>query len=810
MLQRILLLAFFGLTFFFGSSQPGFSKNKVVKFTALRQPLGQVLETIQDQSGIRLVFVNSIVDSFKVFRKFDDSPSEAVRKSLLGTPLDFIRKSDDLWVIVPRTETVGLPAVLTGKITDIYLNQPIAGTNIYVFDSNLGVTSDRHGTFELSNIPPGRTSIHVSRIGYHSLELELTLRGNTRKSIEIALEPKPVPTPEVVVEEKALPRQNIPVLAAQTVSKLQMNTPPLANDGEIFELLHQQPGISRRDMDDVFPHIEGGSATEVAIELDGIPIYVPTFGQNRRSVFAASLIDHLTLHRAGFGVEYGDAMSGVIALQTPKINDIPYSIYTSASMTGLTFNFKKSTKKVGVTGAWRNGKFDNDLRLDQWQGLDLFTKLEYRPARKHKVTLLTLVSRGSFSESNSLISEQLVNQNLGLKYEYKSRESGQFTALGYSSKLNELQRETGFKVKYTTTPSKWLTAVAGLDFSDLESRGTVRLDSLDEYKVVRELTLPTDLSGNFYLPILSDPLDLFTQKATVLTPYLGLTADKRFWQISAGLRLPSNVAGDGLHFEPRARLTVKPTKRLNVALATGRYFQFTDRSYASEAKSGDHLGRGEFLIKTSAEQPSRADHIRAEATLQLTPSLTTSIAYFSKDYDFRDRAYMARINRWFWSIPLKTGESRGYEYWVGKTAGQLQGWISYTLNNQVYQSDEGTFFRPYFNRDKIFNLSLIYFLSSEVQIKGQYLRATGYPLRNWGPERIVISRENTPESFAAQFLGNDDRLGLTTQYAFGLTWYLQAFAKESKLSLVAIRSLGEDGDGLQGSFKFWASLTIAN
>ncbi|MFQ5650745.1 MAG: carboxypeptidase-like regulatory domain-containing protein [bacterium] len=805
------LITLFVFALLFWASQPAFSKHKVVRFTARHQPLGQVLATIQAQSGIRLVYVNSVVDSFKVLRRFDDMPYDAVRKSLLGTPLDFIQKSRDLWVIVPRSETLDLPAVLAGKITDIYSQQPVAGVNVFIENSNLGATSNSNGVFELRDIPPGRSSIHVRRIGYHDVELELAIRGNARNRVEIALEPKPVPTQEVVVEEASIPTENIAVLTRQTLTRAQLQTPPLANDGEVFEILHQQPGVSRRDMDDVFPHIEGGSATEVGVELDGMPIYVPTFGQNRRSVFAASIIDNLTLYRSGFGVEHGDAMSGVVALRTTEIEQIPYSIYTSASLTGLALNYKKNTRKIGVTGVWRNGKFDNGLRFDRWQGFDWFNKLEYRPAQSHKVTFLALISRGSLTQSNSLSSEQLFSQNLGLRYEFGPRKSSHFSALGYTSRLNEQQKEIGFRLKYKSRVNRFLRATVGVDYTDLESHGTVVLDSLEHYKVARDIALPGDSTGSFYLPIATNPSDLFSQRATILSPYIGIDLEQPLWCLTAGVRMPADLTSGRLYPEPRTTLTITLGQQLNVAFSKGRYYQFTDRSYASEAKSGDHLGRGEFLIKTAAEQPSRADHFRAEATLRLTPGVTASVAYFDKKYDFRDRAYLSRINRWFWILPLKSGRSRGYEYWLAKTAGPLQGWVSYTLNNQVYRSEDGTFFRPYFNRDKILNFSMTYYLPGGLQLKGQYLRATGYPARDWSPERVIISRENTPEVFARKFMTRDVRFGSRRQYALGLTWnFSAAFARESRLNLVAVQSFDEGGTGLHHTLRFWASIIFTN
>ncbi|MCH9006607.1 TonB-dependent receptor [candidate division KSB1 bacterium] len=809
MLQRRWVTLFGLILLMAGSSQPGRSKDNLVTFTANHEKLGAVLRNIQEQGDVRLVYVNSIVDSFTVYRKFNDTPYEAVRKSLLGTPFDFVQQTPDLWVIVPRSQTQGLPATLTGRITDIYLQQPITGVNVYIDGSDLGTTTNRNGEFILSQIPPGKTTISVKRIGYHDLEFAVLLRGNRRKHVELALEPEPVFTQEVVIEEKILPKENSIILLEQKITKAQLQTPPLKNDGEVFELLHQQPGVSRRDLDDVYPHVEGGSATEVVIELDGMPIYVPTFGKNRRSVFASTIVESITLHRSGFGVEYGDAMSGVISIQTKDVKDVGFTTKATASLTGLSVNFSKNTNKLGVSGVWRNGKFNNGLDyFGQWEGLDIFTKLEYRPAKNHTVTLLALISRGAFVQSNSLQTGELVSQNLGARYDFEPGKKTHVSAIVYQSSLDDEQSEVGFKLKARTNLTGMLSATAGIDFYNLDTHGTVALDSLDLYKVARNIDTSPG-AGNFYLPIATDPADLFMQRASVLTPYLGVNLSHRLWRISVGARLPADVRLDGIYFEHRAKFVVMPTNFLNLSVSQGRYYQFTDRSYASEAKSGDNRGRGEFLVKVSNAEPSYADHFRLESGFHLTRSYRFSIAYFDKKYHFNDRAYLTRINSWFWTIPLQGGLSRGYEYWLGKTTGQLQGWISYTMNNQAYQTELGTYFKAYFNRDKILNISMAYFLNASLKLQGQYFRSSGYPERLWSPEHVTISRENTPEVFAEKFLTDPARLGATRQYALGLTWSFPGFSNENLLTFVASQTVQETGDGFDGGFEFWASISFA-
>lgn len=785
---------------FAGSSHVLHSQSEpIVKIMAHYQNLGDVLEEFERQSGIRLLYVNSLVDSFQIFIRVADPPHRALKKILRSTPFDFIHQSSDFWVIVPRSETRDLPANLLGQVVDARSQQPIAGANVFLAELKLGSTTNARGLFELKQIPPGRHRIVVQRIGYKGLHLELQILGNSDRRVNIALELEPLLTPEIIVEDTHLTKNHNLLLSKQTLTKAQLNLPPLMNDGEIFEILHQQPGVSRRDPDDVFPHIEGGGATEVLVELDGMPIYVPTYGRNRRSIFAAPIIESLTLHRSGYGVQHGEAMSGVIELHTQHIKEIPFNTYSSTSLSGLSFSFKKHSQRIGWASIWRSGKFDNTLRFSGFQGHDFFNKLEVQFSKRKKLTLLALTSLGSFNQSNSQETARLFSQNLGLRYDYRSEHGNNFSLLVYRSALASQQQEAGIKWQMQQRLTKSVVTKFGLDFFRLGSHGTAALDSVEEFKFVRERFLHFD----------SFPLHAFNQKATVLSPYFGLDVVQKFWQVQMGVRIPNNLENGLLRLEPRASLIVTPLRILHFLVAAGQYHQFTDRSYASEAKSGDKSGAGEFLVKTSSAEPSRADHVRGEVSMALGHDLAFSLSFFHKKYHFNDRAYLSRINRQVWLLPLQQGTSKGTEFWLGKIVGRLQGWASYTINHETYESEGGTVFRPYFSRENIFNVSFMYYLSSRWRFKGQFFKASGYPNREWNPEQVKIDPGMSSELFAQKYLADSDNLGSLNQLSFGLAYFFSGFAKESAVNLVAVKSLEEQGVALSSEVRFWAGLNFS-
>jgi hypothetical protein len=776
----------------------GSDTNVRINIAAASEKLEVVLDEFQKQSGIGLVYANAAIDSFRVQVRIADPPDRALRKILISTPFDFIQQTPRLWIILPRSQTRNLPATISGRVVDAKNQLPIFGANVYLAETNLAATTDDSGLFFLKKIPPGRHRLVAKRIGYGEQSFDVGIIGNAQRTIDMALERRPVPVPEVVIEESKPSKIYEASLTKQVIVSEHLSAPPIRNDGEIFEIVQQQPGVMRRDLDDVFPHIEGGSATEVLVEFDGIPIYVPTHGQNRRSIFAAPAIENVTLHRTGYDVQHGEAMSGVIQLDSKDFSEINYSVLTSVSLSGLSFNFKKKVRSLGWSGAWRVGKPAEDLNFREFEGQDFLNKFELPISPGKKITLLSLISHGNLAQSNTVQTEQLFNLNTGIRYESASLKNT-LSALVYQSRLQDKQHEEGIKFQINHKLSPHKSVIAGLHIFNLHSTGSAVADSLEGYKSVREPFLDFPVaSSNF-----------FKQNAILLMPYWALNFEHKYWQLTAGLRAPANLRNGVVRGEPRADFSVMPIERLSFTIAAGLYHQFSDRSYASEAKSGDYAGTGEYFVKLPVSAPSVAKHLRAEAGVRISSNWTASLAVFRKNYQFNDRAYFSRINRWLWVVPVNSGKSDGLEFWLGKHLGKWQGWASFTLNRATYQTDDGTIFQPYFHRKRILNVSLIHHLSSDFQFKSQLFKASGHPQRNWNPQQVRIDPAITGEEFAERHLTMAGEFDAVNQMALGVTWFFKGFARQSAMNLVTVRTFDGEGSESAGEFRFWASISFA-
>jgi Fe(3+) dicitrate transport protein len=64
-----------------------------------------------------------------------------------------------------------------GNVADANTDELLVGVNIYVPNNNVGAASDKHGSFEIIKLLPGRYNIVASMIGYNTAEKEVVING---------------------------------------------------------------------------------------------------------------------------------------------------------------------------------------------------------------------------------------------------------------------------------------------------------------------------------------------------------------------------------------------------------------------------------------------------------------------------------------------------------------------------------------------------------------------------------------------------------------------------------------------------------
>ncbi len=165
----------------------------------------------------------------------------------------------------------GTNPILSGYVRSATDNTPLAGANVYIDGTSIGVTSDRNGHFNLSGLPEGFYRVKVEYIGYSEQTVPIKLRADT--SLQILLSRSILDGPVVSVTATQARERVTPV----TFSKIDKQTLQAKySTQDIPELLSELPSTtfyseSGAGLGYNYLSIRGFDQRRISVLINGIP-----------------------------------------------------------------------------------------------------------------------------------------------------------------------------------------------------------------------------------------------------------------------------------------------------------------------------------------------------------------------------------------------------------------------------------------------------------------------------------------------------------------------------------------------------------
>ncbi|MDZ7682812.1 MAG: TonB-dependent receptor [Fodinibius sp.] len=180
---------------------------------------------------------------------------------------------------------------------------------VMLADASGGTSTSQGGTFALNKLVSGTYEIVFSYVGYRQVSKTVTIEPRQQLRQKVMLEPKAVDFAPVVVNGKPAPL-SYRKEEGQSVA-VDNNWRTMDEMRDPIQSLTLFSGVKYGlPMTDL--HLQGGQASGHRIRLDGVPVYNPySFGQ-MFSAFSPYAIDRIRLHKAGYGVDEGSQISGLI------------------------------------------------------------------------------------------------------------------------------------------------------------------------------------------------------------------------------------------------------------------------------------------------------------------------------------------------------------------------------------------------------------------------------------------------------------------------------------------------------------------
>lgn len=259
-----------------------------------------------------------------------------------------------LWPFMLLSQTTGK---VSGRIVDEN-SQPVVAAIVSIEGTSLGAAADVDGNYYIINVPEQVYTIRAHRVGYTAqiISKVKVIQGLTTR-VEFLLRSSTFEMQEVIIQHER------PAVQKDLTSKMQgfeaedFDRMPIR--GSLQNLLTTRAGITADIMtvpissQPVFGqfatipndglHFRGGRTNETLYLFDGITVNDGLWGGFDLDVFGEYSLSSLRTLTGTFGPQYGEAMSGVVEMQTTNI--------VAKKYTGLVAAY---TDKYGASSGTQN------------------------------------------------------------------------------------------------------------------------------------------------------------------------------------------------------------------------------------------------------------------------------------------------------------------------------------------------------------------------------------------------------------------------------------------------------------------------
>ncbi len=295
-------------------------------------PLKIALQSVAEQGGISIVSRDELLKGKVVNCDFENTPLEKVLKELLGkNGLKAVKSSPGIFVL--KALSKDQDSVVSGYVLDAASGAALPNANIAVSGTLNGTFSDARGRFHISHLPGGRQALEVDYIGYRRKVVALPQPANGAP-LRIALESEAIPLAQVNASAGSKDYLDI----ARTPGKVALSLDQLAvlpgnGEQDILDALTILPGVTSSNDGNTQFYFRGGTPSQNKITIDGVPVYRSGRALGAMSIFSADIIRDMAVYKGGHPAEYGDALSGVVALET--VSGDTQKLHLSANTTAV-------------------------------------------------------------------------------------------------------------------------------------------------------------------------------------------------------------------------------------------------------------------------------------------------------------------------------------------------------------------------------------------------------------------------------------------------------------------------------------------
>ena len=700
---------------------------------------------------------------------------------------------------------------LEGYVRNIKSGEAVIGAGIYNPETGTKTLTDQFGHYSIT-LPRGRQTLILKSAGTKDTKRQIVLYASGKLNIQ--LDDKVTTLKEVQVSaEKVANVRGVEMGVSKLDIKVIKQVPTVFGEADLLRVVLTLPGVQSVGEATTGFNVRGGSADQNLILLNGATIYNPSHFFGFFSAFNSDIVKDVELYKSAIPEKYGGRLSSVLDVTDREGNNEKFTGSAGIGILTSRLNLEGPIVKDNTSfifGArttysdWLLKLLPTAYHNSSASFYDLNLDINHKIDDKNSISITTYFSDDKFSlNSDTSYAYGNRNANIKWKHNYNNKlysvfmagvDDYQYSLTGTANPVNAYKldfgvRQTNFKADFTY----YLNSKNTLDFG-LSSIYYNLNPGDDEPYGARSLVTPEvveaeqALESALYIGDKYDITPKFTVSAGVrysLYAYLGPQSVDYY-----APNLPKESANVTDSVTYKKNQVINTYKGPEIRLSA-RYILGDDESL--KASYNTLYQYIHLLSNTTAISPTDTyklsdPNIKPQFGKQVSlgyyknlssNTIETSVeVYYKKieDYlDYRDGATLL-LNQHIEQDVINTqGKAYGIEFFVRKTGGALNGWVSYTYSRTFLKQDDpnagelinqGNFYPANYDQPNDFNFTGNYRFSRRFSISLDMVYSTGrpitYPITEYyyeGQVRVLYSNRNSfriPDYFRTDFSMNID------------------------------------------------------
>jgi hypothetical protein len=658
---------------------------------------------------------------------------------------------------------------ISGTIKDAKNGETLIGAGVTIKEKNVSVVSNVFGFYSITE-PEGTYTIVINYIGYKPYSNQIKLDKNFVLNIELEESSKELNTVEIKAESAADNVRKIEMSVAKLDIKQINKIPALLGEVDIVRAIQLLPGVSTVGEGATGFNVRGGSIDQNLILLDDAPVYNSAHLFGFFSVFNPDAVKDVKLLKAGIPSQYGGRLSSILDVRNKDGNNKNYQvnggvgvIFSRLSIEGPIIKNKSSFILAG-----RRSYFDQFFFLSKNKSIkdatayfyDFTGKANYIINDKNRIYISGYSGRDKFGfggengfgwNNGNLTSTLRYNHIFNRKlfsnvsaifsnYDYAIGVGDNYDGfswkaniINYSVKpeftyyLNDNNTITfgGQSTYYTFNPGKFIFYSKG-EKREIGDKNKYALENAlyagNEQKVNSIFSMKYGLRFSNFNYI--GPGTAYFFKDTVSIYTRENTGSKEYGK--------NEVIKSYNNLEPRFSITAEINEYNSIKASYNRTVQYIHLISNTTASTPFDV----WTPSTNNILPQLADQVALGyfKNFGKDEMFESSVEVYYKDMqnqlDYVDGADLFLNKLLDGEVINGIGRAYGAEFYLKKSSGKFNGWISYTLarsERKTGKINNGNWYPARFDRTHNLNVVASYDINKRLSLSSNFVISTGTP-----------------------------------------------------------------------------------